>query len=206
MVKNNQMYENLPLINFIERHSKHQLSPEVKTDILGHFETKHYKKKTIIFRCGDINTPHFFIEKGIVRLYLIDKQGKEVNILFASENQFIGDLKTPKATSFYLQTIEDSIISSITESKFKSLLKQLNSIQAFDINKYVRSSYIHIQNRLVSILSRSAEENYSEFKESYPDLVQRIPQYLIAGYIGISPEFLSKIIAKTIKEKWTSLK
>jgi CRP-like cAMP-binding protein len=193
------MNENLLLLNFFERYTKSKLTPEVETEILSHFKTNEYKKKTIIFSPGDVNTPHYFIEKGIVRMYLIDKQGKEINILFAREGHFIGDLKTPQATSFYLETIENSVISSTSESEFQSLGAKLSSIHPFDLNAYMRRSYIHIQNRLVSILSKSAEENYYEFKDSYPDLIQRIPQYLIAGYIGISPEFLSKLIAKTTK-------
>lgn len=187
------------LLSFFERQSKLKLTPELESEILNSFETKHYKKKTVIYSPGEVNTPHLFIEKGVVRLYLIDKQGKEINILFAREFQIIGDLKTPKATSFYLKAIEDSRISSITEANFQKLIQKLDSRNTFDLNNYLRSAYIHIQNRLVSILSKSAEENYLEFKKAYPDLIQRIPQYLIAGYIGISPEFLSKLVAKTTK-------
>ena len=187
------------LLSFFERQARLKLTPELESEILNSFQTKHYKKKTVIFSPGDVNTPHFFIEKGVVRLYLIDKQGKEINILFAREFQIIGDLKTPKATSFYLETIEDCRISSITEVNFQKLIQKLGAIQTFDTKNYLRSAYIHIQNRLVSILSKSAEENYLEFKNAYPDLIQRIPQYLIAGYIGISPEFLSKLIARTTK-------
>lgn len=193
------MDDSLLLLSFFERKAKLKLTSEFESEILNSFETKHYKKKTVIFSPGDVNTPHLFIEKGVVRLYLIDKQGKEINILFAREFQIIGDLKTPNATSFFLETIEDSRISSITEVNFQKLIQKLGSIQAFDLNNYLRKAYIHIQNRLVSILSKSAEENYLEFKEAYPDLIQRIPQYLIAGYIGISPEFLSKLIAKTTR-------
>lgn len=190
------MDENILLFNFFERQANLKLTPELKIDILNSFETKHYKKKTIIFSPGNVYTHHYFIEKGIVRLQLIDQQGKEINILFAREYQLIGDLKTPKATSFYLETIENSTISSITESNFQNLIHKFDAIQPFNLNSYLRSSYIHIQNRLVSILSKSAEENYLNFRETYPDLIQRIPQYLIAGYIGISPEYLSKLRAK----------
>ena len=193
------MNENQLLLHFFERFTKVQLTAELDKEIISLFKTKEYKKKTVIFRPGDINTPHYFIEKGIVRLYLIDKQGKEINILFAREGQFIGDLKTPNATSFYLETIENCVISSIKETDFVKLNAKINSVQPFDLHQNLRRSYIHIQNRLVSILSKSAEENYLEFKDAYPDLIQRIPQYLIAAYIGISPEFLSKLIAKTTK-------
>lgn len=84
------MNENQLLLHFFERFTRVQLTAELETEIISLFKTKEYKKKTVIFRPGDVNTPHYFVEKGIVRLYLIDKQGKEINILFAREGQFIG--------------------------------------------------------------------------------------------------------------------
>lgn len=193
------MEDSTLLLSFFERKARLKLTPVLESEILDSFETKEYPKKTVIFSPGDVNTPHYFIDKGVVRLYLIDQHGKEINILFAREFQVIGDLRTPNATSFYLETIENCRISSITEANFQKLIQKLGAAKSFNSNNYLRSAYIHIQNRLVSILSKSAEENYLEFKEAYPDLIQRIPQYLIAGYIGISPEFLSKLISKTTK-------
>ncbi len=189
------------VINFFTRQTGVELNLEQEEFVHQAYRKESHKKKTILFSAGDANTRHYIIEKGLIRLYLIDSKGKEINILFAKENQVIGDLATPLTTNFYLETIEDSVVYSIEESGLQKVMTELKLGQSLHPNNGLRRSYIHIQKRLVSILSKSAEENYLEFKEIHPDLVQRIPQYLIAGYLGISPEFLSKVIAKTTKLK-----
>ena len=184
-----------PIIEFFTKHFYAKLDDAQKQMVVSMYRKEVYNKKTVIFSAGDLNTRHYVINEGLLRLYLIDAKGKEVNLLFARENQIIGDLTTPESTNFYLETIEDSIVYSIDDESLQELLKGLNGP-----NNGLRRSYIHIQKRLVSLLSKSAEENFNDFKISYPDLVQRLPQYHIAGYIGISPEFLSKIIARSLKK------
>ena len=195
------MEEASSVILFFERYFGSSLDLSPKESILKAFKREQFSKKEIIFRQGDHNTRHYIIQKGLLRLYLIDPNGKEINILFARENQVIGDLATPEPTGFYLGTIEDSIVYSIEDIQFRKLFDQIDVDPSFDPGGGLRRSYIHIQKRLVSILSKSAEENYLEFQQRYPDLIQRLPQYHIASYLGISPEFLSKIIARTTRKK-----
>lgn len=195
------MKEENPIHYFFSNHFGSQLSPAQEEMVFSSYKKESFKKKTAIFKAGDSNTRHYIIEKGLLRLYLIDSKGKEINILFAKENQVIGDLTTPLPTNFYLETTEDSIVYSIDEEGLQAIMESLNIGSTMSPNNGLRRSYIHIQKRLVSILSKSAEENYLEFKENHPDLIQRLPQYLIAGYLGISPEFMSKIIAKATKSK-----
>ena len=95
--------------------------------------------------------------------------------------------------------MEDSWIHSIDEEGLQHIMETLQIWKSMSPKNGLRRAYIHIQKRLVSILSKSAEENYLDFRQQYPDLIQRIPQYQIAAYLGISPEFLSKIIAKANK-------
>jgi len=189
------------VLYFFTHHLGANLTPAQEETILNTYKLESVEKKTLLFRQGDANTRHYIIEKGLLRLYLIDPKGKEINILFAKENQIIGDLATPEPTNFYLETTEDSIVYSIDELGLQQLLGDLNTGKTLNRNHGLRRSYIHIQQRLVSIISKTAEENYIEFKQKYPDLIQRLPQYHIAAYLGISPEFLSKIIAKTTKKK-----
>ena len=195
------MKEENPIHHFFSSHFGSQLNSAQKELIYSSYRKENHKKRTVIFSAGDMNTRHYIIKKGLLRLYLIDAKGKEINILFAKENQVIGDLATPIATNFYLETIENSEVYSIEDSGLQKILGQLDLGRTMDSTNGLRRSYIHIQKRLVSILSKPAEENYLEFKENHPDLIQRIPQYLIAGYLGISPEFLSKIIAKASRAK-----
>lgn len=195
------MKEENPIHYFFSKHIGSPLSQAQEEMVFNSYKRESIQKKTIVFSAGDANTRHYLIEKGLLRLYVIDSKGKEINILFARENQVIGDLATPLPTSYYLETTEDSVVYSIDEEGLQVVMEKLSRGKKTSPNNSFRRSYIHIQKRLVSILSKSAEENYLEFKENHPDLIQRLPQYLIAGYLGISPEFMSKIIAKSTKSK-----
>jgi CRP-like cAMP-binding protein len=194
------MTEKNALLHFFKKRFNPEITLEQEVTILNAFKKKSISKKELLFREGDSNTKHYIIEKGLLRLYLVDPKGKEINILFARENQVIGDLSTPEPTHFYLEATENSVIYSIEEKKLQQLIELLSIGVSFKTNDSFRRSYIKIQKRLVSILSKSAEENYLEFRQNYPDLMQRLPQYHIASYLGISAEFLSKIIAKTAKK------
>jgi hypothetical protein len=121
-------------------------------------------------------------------------------VLFAKENQLIGDLGSPLPTKFYLDAIEESIVYSIESSNLEKLTGLLNSNSEKTVFSQLTRSYIFLQNRLISILTQTAEENFISFQELNPDLIQRLPQYHIASYLGVSAEFLSKIIAKTVKK------
>jgi len=160
------------------------------------FKKETIKKKEIIFSSGESNTRHYFVAKGLLRLYVIDKSGKEFNILFASENHWIGDLSTPASTSFFLDAVEKSVVYSISDENMNKLTNNFSSFV-----KYLKRSYIFLQKRLVSILTNTAEENYDELCEQYPELIQRLPQYHISSYLGVTPVFLSKILSKNIRNK-----
>lgn len=190
-----------PAAAFLFSHFGAEISPQQQDYILGKFRKEHVQKRMQLFKQGDVNSRHYIIEQGLLRLYLIDSRGKEINILFAKENQVIGDLATPEPTNFYLEAIEDGIVYSIEERELQSIFEYLSVGNTFYAKSGLRRSYIYIQNRLVSILSKSAEENFLEFQEKHPDLIQRLPQYQIAAFLGISPEFLSKIIAKTARKR-----
>ena len=153
-------------------------------------------KKTNLFLNGDSNVNHYFIEKGLLRLYVIDSNGKDFNILFGKEWQVLGDLASPAPTLFNLEAIEDSVVYSISDENLKRVFTEQSARASLET---IKRSYIFLQKRLVNILTKTAEENYIEFSETYPELNQRLPQYHIASYLGVSAEFLSKIIARTTR-------
>lgn len=187
------------MISFFERFLP-ELSAEQKAIIESSFKREVFKKKELLFMSGQTNTKHYIIEKGLLRLYVIDNNGKEFNILFAKENQIIGDLATPNATSFNLDAIENTVVYSITDEKFLLLSQSLDAVFGAGNDTVLRRSYVFLQRRLVDILTKTAEENYAQFRDINPDLIQRLPQYHIASYLGVSAEFLSKSITKNIKK------
>ena len=184
------------LHTFFRKIYGHELSEAEKQKIDEASRKEKIKKKQMIFAKGDENTRHYFIEKGLLRMYVIDQAGKEFNILFARENQWIGDLITPSATSFYLDAVENSVVYSFNNEK----LHKLTDDFSYFAHTFKRS-YIFLQRRLVCILSKTAEENYEELLKEYPELIQRLPQYHISAYLGVTPEFLSKILSKKTKKK-----
>jgi CRP-like cAMP-binding protein len=186
-----------PVLSFYRKNFNPSLTREHEEEILSVFRKEEYKKKERIFNQGDSNTRHYIIEKGLLRLYLVDYDGKEFNILFAKENQIIGDLSTPRPTNYFLETIEPSIVWSMDDKDMKRLMESFEGSPLLNPTGYMQRSYVFIQKRLVSLLSKTADENYREFRDKNPDLMQRLPQYHIASYLGVSAEFLSKIIARS---------
>lgn len=184
------------IIKYYEKVYNRTLTETEKQLIQSSFRKENIKKREIIFSSGETNTRHYFVAKGLLRMYVIDNTGKEFNVLFASENQWIGDLSTPAETSFFLDAVEKSVVYSISD---ENINKITNNFSAFV--KYIKRSYIFLQKRLVSILINTAEENYDELCEQYPELIERLPQYHISSYLGVTPVFLSKIISKKTKKK-----
>lgn len=184
------------LYSYFEKMNKRLLSDEEKGEVSAVFKKDTFKKKQLIMSAGESNTRHYYIEKGLLRLYIIDQNGKEFNVLFAKERQWIGDLGTPAETSYYIDAIENSSVFSVDEVGFTKIAGYY-----FDLASNIRRSYVFLQKRFVSILSKTAEENYEELIESYPDLIKRLPQYHISSYLGVTPVFLSKILAKRARKK-----
>ena len=184
------------IISYYEHIYNRPLTDREKEIIRNTFHKETFKKKEIIFSSGESNTKHYFVEKGLLRMYVIDTSGKEFNILFARENQWIGDLSTPAITSFYLEAIEKSTVYSVSDENLNVLTDNFSTFV-----RYIKKSYIFLQNRLVSILSKTADENYEVLSKLHPELIKRLPQYHISSYLGVTPEFLSKILSNKARKK-----
>ncbi|WP_319501953.1 cyclic nucleotide-binding domain-containing protein [uncultured Draconibacterium sp.] len=184
------------LYSYFEKIGKRKLNDADKTEIASVFRREQFKKKERIFSADDENTRHYYIEKGLLRMYIIDQSGKEFNVLFAKERQWLGDLATPAPTAYFLDAVEKTTVFSIDEDGFRLIIEKY-----MDLGAHIRRSYIFLQKRFVAILSKTAEENYEELLKNDPDLVQRLPQYHISSYLGVTPVFLSKIIAKKARKR-----
>jgi CRP-like cAMP-binding protein len=155
-------------------------------------KTINVKKGQILQRSGELNTKVFMVESGLLRSYTIDNRGKEHIYMFAPENWIIGDncdIDIP--CDLFIDAIEDSTFT-VTEKDFakltsdrKSLVKRINVLQK----------------RVIMLMSSSAIERYQHFVETYPDIVQRVPQKMIASYLGITPEALSRLRNEISREK-----
>ncbi|MBB4805492.1 CRP-like cAMP-binding protein [Chryseobacterium defluvii] len=160
-----------------------------------HYEVKKIPKNQFLLQYGEICRHTFFVEKGLLKMYSIDKNGKEHIIQFAPESWLISDrssLYFNEKSIYYIETVEDSEILLLPPDFFNNILEQFpNSIRKNDflLQKHIRG----LQNRINSLLGETAEERYMKFIKMYPDLLLRVPQWMIASYLGITPESLSRV-------------
>ena len=141
------------------------------------------KKGDILQRTGDSNSKVYQVKSGLLRSYTIDDKGKEHIFMFAPENWVIGDgVPFGKPCQLFIDSLEDSIIIPI----------ERDSLVLSDSNKLIKRVEI-LQNRVIMLMSASAIKRYYDFIQTYPDIIQRVPQKMIASYLGITPEALSRV-------------
>lgn len=168
--------------------------------VLSYFENIQVKKKNVLMREGDICDKHYFVLNGCLRKYFVNEKGIEQTTEFAIENWWMTDnmaYEHQLKTEFYIQTVERSDILVITNSAQEALLKQVPVLERYFRFVYQRA-YAASQMRIKFLYTYSKEDFYFHFLKKYPDFVQRIPQYLLASFLGFSPEYLSEIRAKRI--------
>lgn len=170
-------------------------------EFIDGLETLKIIKKTTILLEGSVCKSSYFVVSGCLKSFIIDKSGKEHILQFTPENWMVTDLdsfinQTPSKT--YIEAIEDSELKVLPKSFFDNL-QELGKEQLLEQNRKLIKNIIAVNKRLASILGTTAGERYLEFIETYPTLVQRLPQKLIASYIGITPEYLSEIRNKLSK-------
>lgn len=150
------------------------------------------KKGEIIQRKGDLNSKIYAIKKGLIRTYSIDKKGKEHVFMFAPEGWIVADAAAVNGPSeLYIEALEDSIIQAMNADSEIAKASPVVLMKRIAI----------LQKRSLMLLSASAIERYEDFLETYPDIVQRVPQKMIASYLGITPEALSKVKGESIKSR-----
>ncbi len=156
------------------------------------------KKRSFLMQASDITKYEYFITKGCLKVYTIDQDGAPHISMFAVEDYWTGDMAsfmTKKPTSYFIEATEDSELLGISRVNYDLLFQEIPKFEKFYRILYQKSLISYIQ-RSIHGISLSAEERYIEFKSKYPKIVKRITQKDLAGYIGVTPEFMSKIISK----------
>jgi len=185
------MYE----LFFQEFNKKVALTQEEQEVIKKHLTPKKLRKKQYLLQEGDVCKFIAFIEKGALRQYSLDDNGNERIIQFALEGWTISDLYsflTSEIATYHIDALEDSELVLISKSAHEELLLKVAKYETYT-RLQITGAYIAMQKRLTSIISSSLEERYSNFTALYPNIVQRVPQHMIASYMGLQPETLSRI-------------
>lgn len=183
----------LKLIKYLS--SNLEMSEDHMLQIVENYPIKKVKKDAFLLRENEYSKHTFFIEKGLLRQYSIDSKGKEHTISFATENWFVSDRESMyfnQSSAYYIQALEDSDIVMIDAHFIKELSQHIPSFIEFN-NKLLHNHIRHLQKRINLLLSASAEERYLEFVAMYPDILLRVPQTMVASYLGITPESLSRV-------------
>jgi len=189
---------------FIENVTKKvSLSPENLEKLVTSFKVVKVRKKQFVIQPGFVAQQRIYVLKGAFRSYVIDEKGNDVTIQFAIDDWWISDYnsyiyQTP-ATQFVV-ALEDSITLQIdfqSEQKLKASGHQLETL----FRMMAEKSAAFYARRIVSNLTQNAEERYNEFREKYPKVVQRLPLYVLASYLNMTREFLSKIRNHRVRKR-----
>ncbi|MFD2037623.1 Crp/Fnr family transcriptional regulator [Belliella marina] len=157
--------------------------------------TRTVKKDQYLLQSGEHCKHTFFVEKGLLRQFSIDKKGKEHILAFAPENWFVTDRESSyfdQPSAYYIQALEDSEVVLMDERFIHLLSEKFPGFTDFN-NRLLHNHIRNLQNRINLLLSAVAEDRYLQFVKMYPDILLRVPQAMVASYLGITPESLSRV-------------
>lgn len=193
------------LFESIEKEIK--LSETDKELIVSLVRERKIKKGQFLSHEGAISRCTNFVIEGSIRTYFIDLNGQEHIVQFAIEGWWISDLNSfimQVPATFNVQAIEDSTVLELAYENLELLYEKIPKLERY-FRILTQRAFVAFQQRIIQNISMTAEDRYLSFVKKYPKIEVRIPQRLVASYLGISPEFLSKI-KKRLKESKYNLR
>ncbi len=165
--------------------------------------TRTLHKRQYLLQAGEVWPYQAFVTSGCLRTYTVDEKGAEHILHFAVENWWAGDqesLTTGQPTRYTIDAIEESTILLFKKEELARLRQEIPVLDGL-IHATLYRSFLASQNRLHAAISYSAEEKYREFVEKFPAFAQRIPQHMVAAYLGMTTETLSRVRRKTVMKR-----
>ena len=167
------------------------------------FLPKKLRKRQYLLQEGDVCKYNTFVSKGLLRSYTIDNKGTEHILQFAFEGWWIGDIYsflTEKSSLFNIEALEECELLLLTKPSMDLLLEKIPAFEKY-FRILIQNNLIATQKRLMGTLSETAEEKYVNLINNYPGCLQRVPQHMIASYLGITRETLSRIRSQMAARK-----
>lgn len=197
------MYDHLR--TYILQKINHSLPlPDSEFELLKQaFAPKKLRKKQYLLQEGEICKHHAFVVKGCLRMFRVDARGQEHIFQFAIENWWTGDresLISGRPSKYNIEALEDSELLLINPGAMEELQLKSPAVSAM-VQDLQQKNVIATQNRIHASISYTAEEKYLDFLKTYPDIFQRVPQQMIASYLGITRETLSRIRKQSVQSK-----
>lgn len=159
------------------------------------FQPKKLRKKQFLLQEGEVCRYTTFVEKGLLRSYTIDNKGSEHILQFSMEGWWLGDLYsffTGEPSAYNFEALEESELLLISRPSWDVLLEKVPKLERF-FRILVQNNLIATQRRLIGSFSETADVKYEKLLNSFPDCFQKVPQHMIASYLGITRETLSRI-------------
>lgn len=167
--------------------------------IINCFKPKYLKKKEYLLQKGEVSHHMRFISEGCLRAYQLSEETAEYILQFGIEGWWINDLSsylTQKPATQFIQALEPCKLYQIHRNVLDELFDQVPMLERFFRLK-MQKAYVTLQDRTFKRMSQNAEERYHDFRQQYRELEQRVPQYMVASYLDITPEHLS-----ALRKKW----
>lgn len=194
MIKENLLQASIePLLSYFDRLIP--LHKEEKALVTSKFHSRLYRKRQFVLQEGDVCTQFNFIVRGCLRMYKIDEKGNTHILQFAAENNWIIDLGSfhdIKPSALNIDALEDSVVLQISHANLIDLYIQAPKFDRI-FRVLLENSFIRLQERLLQNISSTAEERYQSFLDVYPHLNNRLSQVQVAAFLGLTPEFLSRL-------------
>lgn len=182
---------------------KIQLSEAEFERFLSYLKPKTIRKRDFLLQEGEVCRFVAFVERGILRSYSVDQKGEERIVQFAPEDWWVGDVYsslTGKPSHLNIDAIEDSELLMLSIEAQEQLFEAQPKFERY-FRLLMQNRFIALQERIYTALNETAEEKYRRFLEKYPSLPMRVPQLMIASYLGVQPETLSRV-----RKKWSQQK
>lgn len=189
-----------PLLDYFQKVIP--LNNDEKQLVTELFKPRLYRKRQYVLQEGDVCNQFNFIVRGCLRMYKVDDKGNTHILQFAAENWWlsnIGSFHERKPSELNIDALEDTMVLQISH---ENLLLLYTTAPKFDriFRVLIENSFLALQKRLLQNISSTAEERYNSFSDSYAHLTNRLPQTQVAAFLGITPEFLSRLRSKQSKK------
>ena len=182
-----------PLLDYFEKIIP--FADEEKKLVTEKFQPRLYRKRQYVLQEGDVCKHMNFVVRGCLRMFAIDEKGNTHILQFAAENWWITDISSfyeRKNSKLNIDALEDTMVLQISFENLTALYDQAPKFNRI-FRVLIENSHVALQKRLLQNISSTAEERYLSFIQTYPQLSNRLPQTQIAAYLGITPEFVSRI-------------
>lgn len=179
---------------------------EENVDRLSSYQELEVEKGRVLVQPGKRSSSFYFVEKGMLRMYSLSEEGKEYVLHFAPENWIVGDRGSvyfDETPFFYIDAVEDSIVFRFSTSLMDQLTTMCSDFRRNN-DRLLHNHIRHLNRRIALLQGANALERYLNFIELYPNVLLRVPQWMVASYLGITPESLSRVRKELVRENFTN--